>query len=283
MENIDSETTLLTPASSDNRKIETAASEPRLLNPYYPRGKRRNFAVVLMIVFAVCFLIYCLSFQIILRPIIVQGYSMLPSINTSASGTDGQYNTDTVYYLSVDPYSLKSGDVIIINGNYTSTNHALIKRYIAGPGDTISFKQTDGTVYTYSGTEIFFFYYDVYLNSELLDELSGNLGYKIKEQMLQHVIAQPHFLGDVTYAPDSSSDEYYSFYNAFAECLTNDGEFTYTLSDDECFVMGDNRNNSADSRYFGPVKLTDITGKVIFKISYGENLFTALYNFITRK
>lgn len=38
-----------------------------------------------------------------------------------------------------------------------------------------------------------------------------------------------------------------------------------TLEDDEYFVMGDNRGNSSDSRYFGAVKRNEITGKNIFR------------------
>lgn len=37
----------------------------------------------------------------------------------------------------------------------------------------------------------------------------------------------------------------------------------YTLEDDEYFVMGDNRNHSADSRYFGPVPKEYISSKII--------------------
>lgn len=42
-----------------------------------------------------------------------------------------------------------------------------------------------------------------------------------------------------------------------------------TLKDDEYFVLGDNRNNSADSRYsdIGNVKKSNIVGKVWFRIS----------------
>ncbi len=35
-----------------------------------------------------------------------------------------------------------------------------------------------------------------------------------------------------------------------------------TLADDEYFVMGDNRNNSSDSRYFGPLNRKDVIGRV---------------------
>jgi len=38
----------------------------------------------------------------------------------------------------------------------------------------------------------------------------------------------------------------------------------YKVNENEIFVMGDNRNNSADSRVFGPISLDEVFGKVIF-------------------
>ncbi len=40
----------------------------------------------------------------------------------------------------------------------------------------------------------------------------------------------------------------------------------YTLKADEYFVLGDNRNHSKDSRFIGPVNLSQIKGKVWVKI-----------------
>lgn len=49
----------------------------------------------------------------------------------------------------------------------------------------------------------------------------------------------------------------------------------YTLKDDEYFLIGDNRSDSFDSRYFGPVKKEDIVGKANF-IIFPFNRFGAI-------
>ena len=44
-----------------------------------------------------------------------------------------------------------------------------------------------------------------------------------------------------------------------------EGEIEITLGKDEIFVMGDNRCDSTDSREFGVVSKSEVTGKVILK------------------
>ena len=46
-----------------------------------------------------------------------------------------------------------------------------------------------------------------------------------------------------------------------------------TLGDDEYWCMGDNRNNSHDCRYFGPVKESRIVAKAGFKYYKGFSIF----------
>jgi len=45
------------------------------------------------------------------------------------------------------------------------------------------------------------------------------------------------------------------------------GETSITLSQDQYFVLGDNRNKSFDSRSFGPIAKSSIEGKVFYKVS----------------
>ena len=47
--------------------------------------------------------------------------------------------------------------------------------------------------------------------------------------------------------------------------ISSCSERTWELGENEYFVMGDNRNNSRDSRRFGPVPLYKIVGQVIFR------------------
>ncbi len=53
--------------------------------------------------------------------------------------------------------------------------------------------------------------------------------------------------------------------NSYNPYLLRDQSIDETLTDDEYFVLGDNRPVSMDSEIFGPVKATQITGRVFFR------------------
>ena len=48
-------------------------------------------------------------------------------------------------------------------------------------------------------------------------------------------------------------------------------EKTITLGNDQYYVLGDNRDNSYDSRFFGPIKKSSIKAKVV-RIYYSRNI-----------
>lgn len=49
---------------------------------------------------------------------------------------------------------------------------------------------------------------------------------------------------------------------------------TYTVENDYVFVMGDNRDNSYDSRFWGPVNVDDIVGKaMVIYWSFGDRFY----------
>jgi signal peptidase I len=47
---------------------------------------------------------------------------------------------------------------------------------------------------------------------------------------------------------------------------TTAGDVDTTLQDNQIFVCGDNRPNSEDSRYFGPVSADDVVGKLVLRL-----------------
>ena len=219
-----------------------------------------------MIIFAICFISSLFTFNIVLVPVEVQGYSMLPTINASASGLDGETYTDIVYISSVRTFSYK--DIVVIKGGKTQSGKQIIKRIIATPGDTLTFRVTKTDYFDFKS----YFVVDIYLNGKKLVENYT----KESETKIQNTHNDP---------------EYFSFGNKLVDTLESDGEFTIKIGTDEYFVMGDNRNaynkagdersnGSVDSRMFGTVKKSEIVGKVAIQVKYGQNMLQAIWQAI---
>lgn len=245
--------------TEDNNTKITKDIDQVLSNPFM-QGKAFKFLLMLMAIFGGCFIIFICLFQVVYKPIMVAGYSMQPTINAFAVGSKGTLNTDTVYYQSVSQNSISSMDIIIVNANYGTEGHSIIKRVIALPGQTISFAtydekyvKSDGKIYQK---------YECYVDGIKLDESY------IKDGYMEFLV------GSVT------DVESFSFYNEISKKLTLGLTFSYTLGEDEYFIMGDNRNNSTDSRYFGPIKYDDIIGKVKIHVPYGKNLAQVIWQMI---
>lgn len=90
-----------------------------------------------------------------------------------------------------------------------------------------------------------------------------------KDELIKRVLALPgekiKCVSGIIYV----NNEEYKDNHAFGK--TNDF-MEYSLKDDEYFVVGDNRENSYDSRYFGPIKKDVIKGIVSIRLFPFNNI-----------
>lgn len=253
-----------------------------------------SYLFAIFSVFGVIFMSLVLVFQIWLTPIKVVGSSMQPTINISIASEADEEHCDVVYYTKQDSYS--SDDIVIVentNNKYvptsdTQTIEYIIKRIVATPGQTIRFCRDDK-----SDDSMLYYYIRV------LDENGNDTGFEdttIKEEMCFSRTDIETIINNYKRATNENSlnysqatanfyKQYYSmFYNIFEKSfdnLDNGILYEYTVPENEYFVMGDNRNISQDSRFFGSVDVDDIAGYVVLHIPYGQNIWQAIWKKIT--
>jgi len=90
------------------------------------------------------------------------------------------------------------------------------------------------------------------------------------ERFIKRIIATPgdviEVAGGITYINNKPVTE------KFVTYTSNKNSAPLTLKDNEYFVMGDNRNVSYDSRYWGPITKDEIQGRVLLRLYPFNNI-----------
>ncbi len=194
----------------------------------YNMDKKYDFFIFIFKVFAI--LLFLMVF--IITPCSVSGSSMSPTFETG----------DNV--LTFNLYSTpKKGDVVVFDAKaYTDEDAYYIKRVVATPGDSVDFSIELNKLYV-NGEEVEGFYVENYRDVRLSKDY--NL---VELRNLAKIV--------------STKD--YSFLNDLFSKLNN--KYHFIMPDNKYLVLGDNRNISQDSRFFGLIDKKAIYGKVFLRI-----------------
>ena len=217
-----------------------------------------------LITFGVCFVTIIFLFQIVLKPIKIEGISMQPTINVDFAPVTAANNQDLVYYNKTNNYSV--GDIVIINNDFD--NDTIIKRVIATGGQTITFKTSGEPSYIKYGGES---QHDVV--NLTIEITSGNETTQLKEDYInESMIFQ--------YVNSININELGQFtqYTQMSDALKSNNSYSITLPENTFFCMGDNRSHSYDSRHFGYFSADDILGEMILHVPHGRSIFYALWH-----
>lgn len=144
---------------------------------------------------------------------------------------DSMMNTlqhEDVLIISGLFYTPEQYDIVVIEDHSTGYTHPLVKRVIAVGGDKVRVTK-----------------YGISVNGEMLNEAYV-------------------FIDEVGYTYDVSLSDVLSDNPTF---VYEEGVYyEFEVPEGEIFVLGDHRNNSADSRKFGTVSADAVLGKVLFRV-----------------
>lgn len=146
--------------------------------------------------------------------------------------------------------TLQNGDRLIVNKTHVSWSRLTNRPYIPNRGDIIIFNQAGLPDAPFAQEK------------QLIKRVIGLPGERVVVSGGKiTVYNQEHPQG---FEPDSSTGYIIS-------AATTPGNVDQIIPDGQIFVAGDNRTNSEDSRYFGPVSSEKLVGKLALRILPVEN------------
>ena len=221
------------------------------LKPHYVHYSREFFPVVLAVW--------------ILRSFLFEAYqipssSMRPDLTVGDFILVSKFNYGLRMPLTnkvvIPVNQVQRGDIIVFE-DQTKPNRDLIKRVVGVPGDTISYidkrLRINGKTLTYANDGS----YDYSETSSNGDILMHN------QRWIENLTGVVHpIITNDQYPPVIS--EMVQNFSGKENCQYNDEGSTCKVPAGHYFMMGDNRDNSLDSRYWGFVPEQAILGKAIY-------------------
>lgn len=175
------------------------------------------------------------AYSLYLRVNYMEAFRVPTTSNYPTMAPGDRFLANKLAYKNKDP---KRGDLVVfVNPQNRRVN--FVKRVVALAGDTVEIRDND-----------------LYINGQKLERtrLDDSILSKIKIEVQGKMLD-----GDI-YEETNNSAKYKIFLKSGAE--PKSANFAkVTVPDYHCFVLGDNRNMSEDSRHFGPVPLATIKGR----------------------